>query len=266
MAVGLALEGEGEDLKMYVLGVQGGMEEATPTAFNCAVYDLGAAKEWAAAPTAYFEPLDGKYAEIPTHIGIQEDGQGGLWFIQATSNAETPAIKHFDAEGNEDYTKVNFNTHSGKIAVTADGAYLAIPQGSGKVVIYETNYVPMANGSIFLDPKYNIATTESSVTGLAFDFAGNLYVASSGSKTLSRYTIPSWTENLAVTPGNAIGTATGGDIDGDLNGDGKVDIADAVTVLNIMATGVYNAEADINGDQKVDIADFVTVLNIMAAQ
>ena len=53
---------------------------------------------------------------------------------------------------------------------------------------------------------------------------------------------------------------------GDLNGDDKVDIADAVTVLNIMAAGDYNAAADVNGDQKVDIADFVTILNIMAAQ
>lgn len=53
---------------------------------------------------------------------------------------------------------------------------------------------------------------------------------------------------------------------GDLNGDGKVDIADAVTVLNIMAADGYKAEADLNNDQKVDIADFVSVLNIMAAQ
>ena len=53
---------------------------------------------------------------------------------------------------------------------------------------------------------------------------------------------------------------------GDLNGDEKVDIADAVTVLNIMAAGEYKAEADVNHDQKVDIADFVTILNIMAAQ
>ena len=58
----------------------------------------------------------------------------------------------------------------------------------------------------------------------------------------------------------------GNNKEGDLNGDSKVDIADAVTVLNIMAAGEYNAEADVNGDKKVDIADFVTVLNIMAAQ
>ena len=53
---------------------------------------------------------------------------------------------------------------------------------------------------------------------------------------------------------------------GDLNGDNKVDIADAVTVLDIMAAGEYDAAADLNGDQKVDIADFVTILDIMAAQ
>lgn len=53
---------------------------------------------------------------------------------------------------------------------------------------------------------------------------------------------------------------------GDLNGDDKIDIADAVTVLSIMAGGEYRADADLNGDQKVDIADFVVVLTIMASQ
>lgn len=55
-------------------------------------------------------------------------------------------------------------------------------------------------------------------------------------------------------------------VPGDLNGDGKVDIADAVTVLDIMAAGGYDAAADLNGDQKVDIADFVSILDIMAQQ
>ena len=264
MAAGLAVEGEGENLKMYVLGVQGGVEEAAPTAFNCAVYDLGAAKEWTAAPTAYVAALDGAYAAIPTHVGIHEDGQGGLWFIQnaGTRSAEIPSIKHFDAEGNEDYSDITTNTYSGKMAITSDGKYLAIPQGSGKVVLYETNYVPMANGSIFLDPKYNISTTESSITGLAFDFANNLYVTSSGSKTLSRYVIPSWNDNKAVTPGKW--GAAG--LRGDVNLDGAVDIADAVTVLNAMAGQPVAGDADVNADGAVDIADFVTVLNIMAGQ
>ena len=53
---------------------------------------------------------------------------------------------------------------------------------------------------------------------------------------------------------------------GDLNGDTVVDIADAVSVLNIMAEDGYTADADINGDGKVDIADFVSILNIMAEE
>jgi hypothetical protein len=55
-----------------------------------------------------------------------------------------------------------------------------------------------------------------------------------------------------------------GDKTGDLNNDGKVDIADAVTILNIMAAGTNNPAADLNRDGNADIADFVTVLNLMA--
>ena len=56
---------------------------------------------------------------------------------------------------------------------------------------------------------------------------------------------------------------------GDLNGDGKVDIADAVSVLNIMAAGASDEglrQGDMNNDGKVDIADFVSILNIMAQE
>ena len=53
---------------------------------------------------------------------------------------------------------------------------------------------------------------------------------------------------------------------GDLNGDGTIDIADAVIVLNIMASGEENPAADLNKDGAVDIADLVVVLNLMAQQ
>jgi hypothetical protein len=62
----------------------------------------------------------------------------------------------------------------------------------------------------------------------------------------------------AVANVNALG------VKGDVNGDGDVDIADAVTVLNFMADGSNDSSADINSDGKVDIADFVSILNIMA--
>ena len=54
---------------------------------------------------------------------------------------------------------------------------------------------------------------------------------------------------------------------GDINGDGVVDIADIVAVIN-KASGAeldaaeYPGEPDINADGVVDIADIVAVINI----
>ena len=53
---------------------------------------------------------------------------------------------------------------------------------------------------------------------------------------------------------------------GDLNGDGAIDIADAVNILDLMAKGDNDPAADINNDGTVDIADFVSILNIMATK
>ncbi len=261
MAIGLAFEGKGEDLKMYVLGGQRSDGNRKTTDFNCSVYNLGTATEWSAAPSASFEPLNGRYTYQPSHVGICADGQGGLWFIQSvTASAEIPAIKHFNAQGEEDYSNITLNTGGGKVVVSPDGNYIAMPNGSGKIVLYECNYVPMENGRIFLNPKFNLSVGESSIASFAFDWANNLYVASGGTETFSRYTIPGMNK-VVVTPGNGIVL---GAAPGDVNLDGTVDIADAVTVLNAMAGQEVAGDADVNADGQVDIADFVTVLNIMA--
>ena len=49
---------------------------------------------------------------------------------------------------------------------------------------------------------------------------------------------------------------------GDADGDGVVDVADAVRVINLCLTGEYDAKADVNGDGEVDVADAVAVINI----
>ena len=265
MALGLAFNGKGEDLKMYVLGGQRSDGNRNATDYNCSVYDLGTATEWTTAPSANFEPLDGVYTYEQYYVGIHEDGQGGLWYIQHVSSpsAEYPVLKHFDAEGNEDYSQISSTRNGARIAISPDGEYLAMPNGTGQIVLYQNTYVLGGNGKLILTPKKTISVRETSITSLDFDWANNLYVASAGSETFSRYTIPGMPK-VVVTPGNGIGTAES--IEGDLTGDGKVDIADAVTVLELMANNDYDAAADLNGDQKVDVADFVSVLEIMAHQ
>jgi hypothetical protein len=263
MALSIAFDGAGEDLKMYVLGGQLSQGGNNFTDYNCSIYNIGTATEWAAAPSANFEPLDGVYTYSPVDVGIFEDGQGGLWYIQRRSDvsAEIPAIKHFDANGNEDYSDIAKTTVGGRIAATTSGDMLAIPTANGTVVLYETNYVPMENGKIFLNPKKTINVGESRITALAFDYADNLYVASASTETFSRYAIPS-PNKVVATPGSGIGVG----LNGDVNGDTEVNIADAQKILIYIANGESPAVADVNGDGKVDIADAQKVLIIIANQ
>ena len=55
-------------------------------------------------------------------------------------------------------------------------------------------------------------------------------------------------------------------VTGDVNGDGKVDVADIGAIIDDMAAGTNAPAADVNGDGKVDVADIGTVIDIMAAQ
>lgn len=58
-----------------------------------------------------------------------------------------------------------------------------------------------------------------------------------------------------------------GEISGDANGDGVVDVADVVAVVNYIlgkASGNFNeAAANINGDEEIDVADVVGIVNII---
>ena len=62
--------------------------------------------------------------------------------------------------------------------------------------------------------------------------------------------------------------AANGITKGDVNTDGRVDVADIATVLSVMA-GIQSAatfdDADVNADGRVDVADIATVLSIMAS-
>lgn len=59
-------------------------------------------------------------------------------------------------------------------------------------------------------------------------------------------------------------------VEGDVNGDGTVDVADIATIIDIMAgvgaDPVSVRTADVNGDGTVDVADIASVISIMAAR
>ena len=59
------------------------------------------------------------------------------------------------------------------------------------------------------------------------------------------------------------------DIEGDVNDDGSVDVADISAIITVMAggsTNVSSTSADVNGDGVVDVADVSAVITIMASE
>lgn len=53
-------------------------------------------------------------------------------------------------------------------------------------------------------------------------------------------------------------------VEGDVNGDQVVDVADISSVITFMAAGEYVPEADVNNDGTIDVADISSIISIMA--
>lgn len=51
---------------------------------------------------------------------------------------------------------------------------------------------------------------------------------------------------------------------GDVNHDGKRDVADIAAIIDYMAQGLYSLSADVNGDGVVDVADIATLITIIS--
>ena len=55
----------------------------------------------------------------------------------------------------------------------------------------------------------------------------------------------------------------GAAINGDINNDGDVDIADITTIVALILSSTYTDTADINNDGSVDIADITKLVSII---
>lgn len=119
-----------------------------------------------------------------------------------------------------------------------------------------------------LAPARDVNTTyEKAITAEPYDGKGQLKINIYGLNAGKSIAIG----NVAVT-GNII--AKGGTeekVQGDVNGDGVVDVADISAIISVMAGEPAPDDspsdiADVNGDGTVDVADISTVISIMAGE
>ena len=195
------VEGEGDNLRLWVLGNQCSNGGFNYSDYACHTYNLGTASAWTGAASSVFAPLTGAYTIAPKAVNVLSDQRGGLWYIQhrGSPSEEQPALKHYNAEGVEDYSDISTSFAQGGMAISADGETFALPTATNRITVYTTDYAPNLLGKIFFNQVGTFTVKESSVAAMAFDYAGNLYVASAGTESVSRYTLPR-DNKVAVTP------------------------------------------------------------------
>ena len=121
-------------------------------------------------------------------------------------------------------------------------------------------------------PDVALTGTTGAVAEFEVAIAGGEGGATVGENTVTVETIMMWEPNIAehdFASTEYVWTIEEGEAPfevGDINQDGKVDLADATTILNFIADDDNSPVADVNGDGKVDIADYQSILNIIADQ
>jgi|GEM_PF-2465715 len=193
---------------------------------------------------------------------IVSDGRGGLWVAQYRSNFDGFAVlSHINSNGEGDFciTSTNNNTlletytsgsttnasYRGQVAYNEREDILAF--GGGRVVqlfkvSYDANGVPTLTKFAKTEP---LGTSyQTNIDGIAFDYAGDLYVTTAWSEKMCKYAVPT-ENNVCFVPAQKAQV-----IDKKLNlrdtEDNSIKLNDAidqttnVRVYRTLTSGMYN--------------------------
>ena len=144
---------------------------------------------------------------------IASDGKGGLWVAQQRNNLDGfSAYTHHKANGEVDYTvtknssaevkslfqhTAEYMSKRGAIAYDVKRDILAVG-GDKKVILFSVAYDP-TTGAPTLTKLLATPTIGSNIDGIAFDYAGDVYVVSSASEKFYKFEVPTET-NVCTTP------------------------------------------------------------------
>ena len=192
---------------------------------------------------------------INPQITMASDGRGGLWISQNRGQLDDYSpyyyqLVHVSNEGEFDWG-VDYQTPHGLEGSSSRGALAydverqILAQGrNGKVELYSVSYEP----TITLTPLHTIASNDlgTNIDGLAFDYAGDLYVVNSSKEKFQKFTLPT-AENICTvaapaleairsTPVYTVSVASNNNEWGIANGGGTFEENQNATITAVAAT------------------------------
>ena len=142
---------------------------------------------------------------INASMSLAADGMGGLWVAQNRGQIDTYyQLVHYTAEGAIDFAvyqgnENGFTGSSTRGALAYDAERQLLAQGrNGVVEVYSVAY-DAETGVPTLTLVASTPYIAANLDGLHFDYAGDLYVVSSGSEKFYKFAMPTET-NVCTTP------------------------------------------------------------------
>ena len=146
-------------------------------------------------------------------MSLVSDGRGGLWLAQHRWAVDDYAVlSHVNAAGEVDYKVVTGSDEAGLFPNDANASYRGqcayyvaedvLAFGGNKVVtLFQVSY-DEATGVPSLAKIQSTPAMGNNIDGVAFDYAGDLYVVCASSERFYKYTVPT-ENNVCTTPAAA---------------------------------------------------------------
>lgn len=160
---------------------------------------------------------------VNQNMSMVADGRGGLWVGQNRGSIDTYyQLVHYNKSGDVDYAVYQGSDHgftgnSTRGALAYDAERQVLAQGrNGSVILFDVTY--NASGVPTLTQQSVTASiAHNNIDGLAFDYAGDLYVVNSGKEKFYKFTIPT-NNNTCLVPAKKALTVDGNVVAYELNG------------------------------------------------
>ena len=215
--VGFDVRGSGDNLKLLMLsGCRQAIASITPPHYHCYEYNLGKETVWdkPASKHIFTGSMESNLIKILNYGGsqVQYDKNGNIWFCQHRASADATTLARVSTNGTlwqetrTPYRRcggIRFSNDFSQVVIASNANTGAGNNQGGGFTVYP---VDQSTGMPLWNQGTQVKTydkTGYSLMDLAWDYAGNLYIAADAStygERIAVYAMPHAADRVVSTP------------------------------------------------------------------